>query len=142
MASSKLIHGGLRYLEQYQFRLVREALRERAVLLRAAPHIVEPLRFVLPNGDGQRPGWLIRRGLVLYGHLGDRKVLPASEKLVLPGCPQGRPLKASVKSGFTYSDCPVDDSRLVVLNALDAASREAQIRCRTSITGLRWDDGA
>lgn len=141
-ASSKLIHGGLRYLEQYQFRLVREALREREVLLRAAPHIVEPLRFVLPHGDGQRPGWLIRLGLALYDHLGARKVLPASEKLVLPGSPQGQPLKASVKNGFAYSDCRVDDSRLVVLNALDAASRGAQIRCRTTVTGLRWDDGA
>ncbi len=140
-ASSKLIHGGLRYLEQYQFRLVREALREREVLLRAAPHIVEPLRFVLPHSSDLRPGWLIRLGLALYDHLGGRERLPASKRVALRGSPLGTPLSADAKFGFSYFDCRVDDSRLVVLNAIDALERGAQIRPRTAVTGMRWEGG-
>lgn len=136
-ASSKLIHGGLRYLEQYQFRLVREALQEREVLLRAAPHIVEPLRFVLPHSSDQRPGWMIRLGLALYDHMGARKVLPASAKVRLPGTEFGKPLRPDLRFGFAYSDCRVDDSRLVILNALDAAARGAHIRTCTAVVGLQ-----
>jgi glycerol-3-phosphate dehydrogenase len=130
--SSKLIHGGLRYLEYYEFRLVREALIEREVLLRAAPHIVWPLTFVLPHSPEQRPAWLIRLGLLLYDHLGGRKTLPGSTSVDLarPG-PLGEPLKPWVKRAFTYADCWVEDSRLVALNALDAAERGAGIRTRT-----------
>ena len=130
--SSKLIHGGLRYLEYYEFRLVREALIEREVLLRAAPHIVWPLSFVLPHSPEQRPAWMIRLGLLLYDHLGGREILPGSTAvdLAAPG-PLGEPLKPWVKRGFTYSDCWVEDSRLVALNAVDAAERGAAIRTRT-----------
>src|SRR5688572_5984282 len=130
--SSKLIHGGLRYLEYYEFRLVREALIEREVLLRAAPHIIRPLTFVLPHSPEQRPARLIRLGLFLYDHLGGREILPGSTSvdLTAPG-PYGEPLKPWVKRGFTYSDCWVEDSRLVVLNAMDAAEHGAEIRTRT-----------
>lgn len=140
-ASSKLIHGGLRYLEQYQFRLVREALREREVLLRAAPHLVEPLRFILPHSSDLRPGWLIRLGLALYDNMGARKRLPASRKVALRESPFGQPLKIEATRGFAYSDCRVDDSRFVVANALDAAARGAQIRTRTAVTGIHWEQG-
>ena len=130
--SSKLIHGGLRYLEYYEFRLVREALIEREVLLRAAPHIVRPMTFVLPHSPEQRPAWMVRLGLFLYDHLGGRKILPGSTSVDLkaPG-PFGAPLKPWVQRGFTYADCWVEDSRLVVLNAMDAAERGATIRTRT-----------
>jgi glycerol-3-phosphate dehydrogenase len=130
--SSKLIHGGLRYLEYYEFRLVRESLIEREVLLRAAPHIVWPLNFVLPHSPEQRPAWLIRLGLLLYDNLGGREILPGSTSVDLarPG-PLGDPLKPWVRRGFTYSDCWVEDSRLVALNAMDAAQRGAVIRTRT-----------
>ncbi len=141
-SSSKLIHGGLRYLEQYEFRLVREALREREVLLRAAPHIVEPLRFVLPHSGDLRPGWLIRLGLMLYDHMGARRRLPASERIDLRRSPVGRPLTKEVKVGFAYSDCRGDDSRLVVLNALDAFDRGAVVRPRTEVTAMAWEEGA
>ncbi len=136
--SSKLIHGGLRYLEYYEFRLVREALIEREVLLRAAPHIVWPLNFVLPHSPEQRPAWLVRLGLLLYDHLGGRKVLPGSTAVDLgaPG-PLGDPLKPWVKRGFTYADCWVEDSRLVALNAVDAAERGAVIRTRTRCDSAR-----
>ena len=130
-ASSKLIHGGLRYLEQRQFRLVREALLEREVLLRAAPHIIRPLRFVLPHGGGQRPAWLIRLGLFLYDHLGGRERLPASQAVDLTADPAGVPLKPEFTKGFAYADCWVDDARRVVLNALAAAARGAEILPRT-----------
>ena len=140
-ASSKLIHGGLRYLEQYQFRLVREALREREVLLHAAPHLVEPLRFVLPHSDDLRPRWLIRLGLALYDNMGARKRLPASNRVDLDGGPLGQPLAAAVKYGFAYSDCRVDDSRLVVLNAIDASERGADIRLHTAVAAMQWEDG-
>ncbi|MGD9508623.1 MAG: glycerol-3-phosphate dehydrogenase [Geminicoccaceae bacterium] len=138
--SSKLIHGGLRYLEYYEFRLVREALIEREVLLRSAPHIVRPLTFVLPHSPEQRPVWMIRLGLLLYDHLGGRQILPGSTAvdLAAPG-PLGDPLQPWVERGFTYSDCWVEDSRLVVLNAMDAAERGAQVRTRTRCEQARRD---
>lgn len=132
-ASTKLIHGGLRYLEHCEFGLVRAALREREVLLAMAPHIVRPMRFVLPYHRGLRSRWLIRAGLFLYDRLGGRKILPASRKLDLRGSAIGAPLKANFTSAFEYSDCWVDDARLVVLNAMDAAARGADIRTRTAV---------
>jgi glycerol-3-phosphate dehydrogenase len=135
-ASSKLIHGGLRYLENYDFRLVRESLGERETLLRAAPHIIWPLRIVLPVLPGMRPAWIIRIGLFLYDHLAKRAVLPGTRKLNLRAVLQGVPLKSSLKTGFEYSDCWADDARLVVLNAVDAKERGAQILTRTECTAL------
>lgn len=132
-ASTKLIHGGLRYLEQYAFRLVRESLTEREVLLSMAPHIIRPLRFVLPHQAGLRPVWLIRLGLFIYDHLGGRKRLPSSHLVDLRRDPAGRPLKPGFTKGFEYSDCWVDDARLVVLNAIEAAQRGADIRVRTEV---------
>jgi glycerol-3-phosphate dehydrogenase len=140
-ASSKLIHGGLRYLEHYEFRLVREALIEREVLLRAAPHIIWPLRFVLPHEPGMRPAWLIRLGLFLYDHLGGRQKLPASHGLDLSKDPAGVPLKSGFAQGFCYADCWVDDARLVVLNAVDAAERGAAILTRTRCVSASRQDG-
>jgi glycerol-3-phosphate dehydrogenase len=141
-ASTKLIHGGLRYLEHYAFRLVREALSEREVLLSTAPHIIRPLRFVLPHHRDLRPAWLIRLGLFLYDHLGGRSsVLPASRTIDLRGAAVGRPLKPSFARGFEYSDCAVDDARLVVLNAMDAAARGADIRVRTEVASARRSNG-
>jgi len=139
--SGKLVHGGLRYLEYYEFRLVREALIEREVLLRAAPHIIWPLRFVLPHSREQRPAWLIRLGLMLYDHLGGRKLLPKSRRLDLSSELAGRALKSEFGTGFEYSDCWVDDARLVVLNALDAAARRAQILTRTALVSARREGG-
>lgn len=130
-ASTKLIHGGLRYLEHYEFRLVREALREREVLLRSAPHIIWPLTFVLPHQKKMRPWWMIRAGLYLYDFLGGRKKLPSSRSRQLPGTLLGQPLKSIFKRGFTYADCWVEDTRLVILNAIDAAEKGAQILTRT-----------
>jgi glycerol-3-phosphate dehydrogenase len=130
-ASTKLIHGGLRYLEYGEFRLVREALIERERLLGLAPHIIWPLRFVLPRLPGLRPGWMIRLGLFLYDHLGGRKRLPATESIDLTRDPRGAGLDPSITRGFVYSDCWVEDSRLVVLNARDAAERGAEILTRT-----------
>ena len=132
-ASTKLIHGGLRYLEYYEFRLVREALREREVLLRAAPHIISPLRFILPHHQGLRPAWLIRLGLFLYDHIGGRKLLPGTTSVNLRTDEAGRPLKKNFSKGFEYSDCWVMDSRLVVLNAMDANAKGATIRTRTKL---------
>ena len=126
-ASTKLIHGGLRYLEHYEFGLVRKALREREVLLRAAPHIIRPLRFVMPHNAELRPAWLIRAGLFLYDHLGKRERLPGSRAVDLAASPLGRPLRPDLKKGFVYSDAWADDARLVVLNALDAAERGASV---------------
>ena len=133
-ASSKLIHGGLRYLEHYEFRLVREALAEREVLLRKAPHIVWPLQFILPQVAGLRPAWMIRAGLFLYDHLYRRRAMPASHAVDLAADPAGQPLKSEFRSGFAYWDCWVDDARLVILNARAAADRGADIlpRCRVS----------
>ncbi len=130
-ASTKLFHGGLRYLEYYEFRLVREALIEREVLLRAMPHISWPMRFVLPHHKGLRPAWLLRLGLFIYDHLGGRKILPATRTLDLRTDKTGQPLKDGFTKGFEYSDCWVQDSRLVVLNARDAANRGAEIAVRT-----------
>jgi glycerol-3-phosphate dehydrogenase len=141
-ASTKLIHGGLRYLEYYEFRLVREALMEREVLLRAAPHIIRPLRFVLPHHSGLRPAWLIRLGLFLYDHLGGREVLPPARRISLVQDEAGQPLKPEFRSGFEYSDCWVDDSRLVVLNAVDAADRGAVIETRTEMLNAERRSGA
>lgn len=131
-AATKLIHGGLRYLEHYEFRLVREALMEREVLWGIAPHIIWPLRFVLPYHKGLRPAWILRLGLFIYDHLGGRKLLPPTKTLDLTRDEAGQPLKPGAFSkGFEYSDCWVDDSRLVVLNARDAADRGATILTRT-----------
>ena len=135
--SSKLIHGGLRYLEQYEFRLVRESLREREVLLRSAPHLIQPLTFVLPHAPAMRPAWMIRLGLLLYDRLGKRELLPGSGSIDLASAPEGAPLKASFTRGFTYGDAFVDDSRLVVTNAIDAADRGAVILTRTPCTAAR-----
>jgi glycerol-3-phosphate dehydrogenase len=140
-ASTKLIHGGLRYLEYHEFRLVREALIEREVLLRAAPHIVWPLRFVLPHHAGLRPAWLIRLGLFLYDHLGGRKILPGTRSLDLGRDEAGKPLKPEFGRAFEYSDCWVDDARLVALNALDAAERGAAIRTRTRFLRAERKEG-
>ena len=139
--SGKLVHGGLRYLEYYDFRLVREALIEREVLLAAAPHIIWPMRFVLPHSPEQRPAWLIRLGLFLYDHLGGRRRLPGTRTLDLRSAPEGRPLRRTFSQAFEYSDCWVDDARLVVLNALDAAERGAVILTRTQCVGARRVDG-
>ncbi len=136
-ASTKLFHGGLRYLEYYEFRLVREALSEREVLLSAMPHISWPLRFVLPHHRGLRPAWLLRLGLFVYDHLGGRRLLPPTRTLDLRSDPAGAPLKDAFLRGFEYSDCWVEDSRLVVLNARDAADRGATIRTRTRLEGAR-----
>jgi glycerol-3-phosphate dehydrogenase len=140
-ASTKLIHGGLRYLEHYEFRLVREALMEREVLWRIAPHIIWPLRFVLPHHQGLRPQWLLRLGLALYDHIGGRKLLPATRTLNLRSDPVGAPLKPDLVKGFEYSDCWVEDSRLVALNARDAAERGAQIRTRTRVARAERSGG-
>lgn len=139
-ASTKLIHGGLRYLEHYEFRLVREALMEREVLWAIAPHIIRPLRFVLPHHKGLRPAWLLRLGLFLYDHLGGRKLLPATRTLDLRRDEVGRPLREGYARAFEYSDCWVEDSRLVVLNALDAAERGADIRPRSRVIGASHAD--
>jgi len=137
--STKLIHGGLRYLEHYEFRLVREALIEREILLGIAPHIIWPLRFVLPHHQGLRPAWLLRLGLFLYDHLGGRKLLPATQRIDLTSSPLGAPLSPGHRIGFEYSDCWVEDSRLVLLNAKDAAERGAAIHPRMAVTGARRD---
>lgn len=134
--STKLIHGGLRYLEHYEFRLVREALSERELLWANAPHIIRPMRFVLPHQKGLRPRWMLRLGLFLYDHLGGRKLLPATRTLNLASDPAGKPLKDGFGTGFEYSDCWVDDARLVVLNARDAADRGAQVNTRTEVVAL------
>ncbi|MGE7989860.1 glycerol-3-phosphate dehydrogenase [Pseudomonas sp. NPDC089554] len=137
-ASSKLIHGGLRYLEHYEFRLVREALAEREVLLAKAPHIVKPMRFVLPHRPHLRPAWMIRAGLFLYDHLGKRKRLGASRSLRFG---PGNPLKPSITRGFEYADCAVDDARLVVLNAMAAREKGAHIQTRTRCLRAERVDG-
>lgn len=162
-ASTKLFHGGLRYLEYFEFRLVREALIEREVLLSAMPHISWPMRFVLPyhkdmrfESDtptskllgvvmpwmrGRRPAWLIRLGLFLYDHLGGRKLLPATATLDLSRGPEGVPLDDRFAKAYEYSDCWIEDSRLVVLNARDAEARGAEILTRTKVVSARCEDG-
>ncbi|MFZ4211293.1 glycerol-3-phosphate dehydrogenase [Pantoea endophytica] len=139
--SGKLVHGGLRYLEYYEFRLVREALIEREVLLNAAPHIIWPMRFVLPHSPTDRPAWLVRLGLFLYDHLGGRQKLPGTRSLDLRRDPEGAPLLDSYSKGFEYSDCWVDDARLVTLNALDAAERGATILPRTRCVAATRHNG-
>ena len=161
-ASTKLFHGGLRYLEYFQFRLVREALAEREVLLRNMPHISWPMRFVLPRhpemrldsatpasrllawvppwAKGRRPAWLIRLGLFLYDHLGQRQTLPATRRLALHNSPEGAPLQPQFSQAFEYSDCWVQDSRLVSLNARDAAERGARICTRTRVVAAQRGD--
>ena len=163
-ASTKLFHGGLRYLEYLEFRLVREALVEREVLLRAMPHISWPMRFVLPYSPdmrfeggtpvsritaifmpwlkGRRPAWLIRAGLFLYDHLGGRNILPGTRSVDLHSHPAGAPLKPEFRKGYEYSDCWIEDSLLVVLNARDAEARGAVIMPRTRVvTACRQDGG-
>lgn len=139
-ASTKLVHGGLRYLEHYEFSLVRKALQEREVLLRAAPHIIWPMRFVLPVDEGMRPAWFLRLGLFLYDHLGTRSLLPGTKSLNLLKDRRGNPLQKRLKKGFAYSDCWVEDARLVSLTARDAAERGADIRTRTECTALTRGD--
>ena len=163
-ASTKLFHGGLRYLEYFEIRLVREALIEREVLLAAMPHISWPMRFVLPYHKdmrfdaetpaskllstvmpwmkGRRPAWMIRMGLFLYDHLGGRKVLPGTRTLNLTGTAEGKPLKDKFQKAYEYSDCWVQDSRLVVLNARDAEARGARIMARTKVVGAEAVGGA
>ena len=162
-ASTKLLHGGLRYLEYLEIRLVREALEEREILLAAMPHIARPMRFVLPyhrdmrfEGSspvsritgfflpwtrGRRPAWMIRAGLFLYDHLGGRKLLPGTATLSLPGTPEGAPLRGHFRKAWEYSDCAVEDARLVVLNARDAQDRGADILVRTRVAAARPEDG-
>ena len=141
-ASTKLIHGGLRYLEHWKFRLVREALLERETIWRIAPHIVWPLRFVLPHSKGQRPAWMLRAGLFLYDHIGGRRLLPKARTIHLRHDPAGAPLKPHFDLAFEYSDCWVEDSRMVVLNARDAADRGAEIRTRTRVLSAVRDGDA
>jgi glycerol-3-phosphate dehydrogenase len=138
-ASTKLVHGGLRYLEYYKFRLVREALKEREVLWAMAPHIIWPLRFVLPYEKSSRPAWMLRLGLFIYDHLGGRRLLPATRTLSLRRDEAGKVLRTDLDRAFEYSDCWVEDSRLVVLNAADAAARGADIRTRTRCTSAERD---
>ncbi|SFD53746.1 glycerol-3-phosphate dehydrogenase [Pseudomonas citronellolis] len=137
-ASSKLVHGGLRYLEHGEFRLVREALAEREVLLAKAPHIVHPLRFVLPHQPHLRPAWMIRAGLFFYDHLGRREKLPASRSLRFGA---DSPLQEHLRRGFEYADCSVDDARLVVLNAMAARERGAHVHPRTRCVSARRSKG-
>lgn len=136
-ASSKLIHGGLRYLEHYEFRLVKEALAEREVLLNKAAHLVSPLKFVMPHRPHLRPSWMIRCGLFLYDHLSKRNTLPNARKVRFD---QNSPFKPEIKKGFEYYDCWVDDARLVVTNAIDARNRGAQIQTQTQCTRLSFLD--
>ncbi|MDB5561955.1 MAG: Aerobic glycerol-3-phosphate dehydrogenase [Hyphomicrobiales bacterium] len=140
-AATKLVHGGLRYLEHYEFRLVHEALAEREVLWAAAPHIIWPLRFVLPHHKGLRPAFILRIGLLMYDYMGGRKLLPPTKTLDLRTDITGRPLKDGYRTAFEYSDCWVNDARLVVLNALDATERGATIRTRTKVTSARREHG-
>ena len=138
-ASSKLIHGGLRYLEHKEFRLVREALAEREILLAKAPHIIRPLRFIMPHQPHLRPAWLIRTGLFFYDHLGKREKLAGSKHITFDAATS--PLKAEITQGFEYSDCAVDDARLVVLNAIQAREQGAHIATQTRCTSAYRENG-
>lgn len=140
--SSKLIHGGLRYLEYYEFRLVAESLAEREVLLKVAGHLVSPLKFVMPHVPELRPRWMIRAGLFLYDHLGRRATLPGSQAVRLDRTAYGAGLKPALRHGFLYSDCRVDDARLVVVNALAAQALGAEVRTRTECVSARREGGA
>lgn len=141
-AATKLIHGGLRYLEHYEFRLVHEALAEREVLWASAPHIIWPLRFVLPHHKGLRPAAILRAGLAMYDYMGGRRLLPPTKTLDLTRDEAGKPLKHGYRLGFEYSDCWVDDARFVVLNTRDAADKGATVYVRTKVTSARREDGA
>lgn len=140
-ASTKLIHGGLRYLEQFDFKLVRESLKEREILLRAAPHIIWPLRFILPYDEGLRPKWVLRMGLFLYDNLGGRELLPGTKTRRLGTGSRFDTLKDRLKTGFEYSDCWVEDARLVALNAVDAARQGADIFTRTEVRSIKGEGG-
>lgn len=140
-ASTKLIHGGLRYLEHKEFRLVRESLKEREVLLKLAPHIIRPMRFIMPHNPDMRPFWLIRLGLFLYDYIGGRISLPKSKSHRGAGNELAIPLKQDVRRFFSYSDCWVEDARLVVLNAMDAHEHGALVLTRCECTGVRFDGG-
>ena len=140
--SSKLIHGGLRYLEQYEFRLVREALQEREVLLKIAPHIIHPLEFILPHDKHMRPAWMVRTGLFMYDHLGGKISLPGSRTVMFPDEQYSAGLKPVIRRGFFYSDARVDDARLTVLNAVSARDHGAEIRVRTQLVAGRRTNGA
>ncbi len=139
--SSKLIHGGLRYLEQYEFRLVREALQEREILLKIAPHIIHPLEFILPHDKHMRPAWMIRMGLFMYDHIGGKISLPGSRTVMFPDPSYSAGLKPVIRRGFFYSDARVDDARLTVLNAVSARAHGADVRTRTRVlSGKRSGD--
>lgn len=138
-AATKLVHGGLRYLEHYEFRLVHEALAEREVLWAEAPHIIKALRFVLPHHKGLRPAVVLRAGLAMYDYMGGRRLLPPTKTLDLTRHEAGKPLKPGYRLGFEYSDCWVDDARFVVLNARDAADKGAAVHVRTKVTSVRRD---
>ena len=140
--SSKLIHGGLRYLEQYEFRLVREALQEREVMLRIAPHIIHPLEFILPHDKHMRPAWMVRAGLFMYDHIGGRISLPGSRTVMFPDDTYSAALKPVIRRGFFYSDARVDDARLTLLNAVSAREHGAEIRVRTRLAAGNRANGA
>lgn len=140
-ASSKLIHGGLRYLELYEFRLVAQALAERETLLRVAGHLTWPLRFIMPHVPELRPRWMIRAGLFLYDHLARRSFLPGSQAVRLDAPPYASSLAPALRHGFAYSDCRVDDARLVVANAADAVSRGARVLVGTACVSARREQG-
>lgn len=140
-ASSKMIHGGLRYLEFFEFSLVRKSLAEREVMLRIAPQIVRPIRLCIPQNFSTRPAWMVRLGLFIYDHLWGGRTLPSSTYIPLDTHPYGRPLKKGKNTGFAYSDCWVDDARLVVLNAMDAAAHGADIHTYTPCVSLRAENG-
>ena len=139
--STKLIHGGLRYLEHYEFRLVQKSLKEREVLLMMAPHLIWLMRFILPHSKEMRPAWLLRLGLALYDHLGFRKILPGTSHVKLNTGEFGAPLKNKFKFGYEYSDCWVDDSRLVILNAVDASKKGAKLQNYSKVTNVTQSDG-
>ena len=139
--STKLIHGGLRYLEMFEFGMVREALEERETLLDIAPHLVQPLRFILPVAPGGRPAWMLRLGLLLYDHLGARKRLPGAGLLDLRAAPEGAPLRPGLRKAFSYWDCRVDDARMVILNARDAADRGADILVGAEVLRAKVEQG-
>lgn len=136
-ASTKLIHGGLRYLEHYEFSLVRKALKEREILLKKAPHLISPMQFIMPHHPSLRPAWLIRLGLFLYDHLGGRQTLPASHKVKLQTSEMGKPLLSQFTTGFSYYDCWTDDARLVVVNAVSAKNNGAEILTQTSFQSAK-----
>ena len=139
--SSKLIHGGLRYLEQYEFRLVREALQEREVLLKIAPHIIHPMEFILPHDKHMRPAWMVQIGLFMYDHIGGKISLPGSRMVTFPNETYSAGLKPVIRRGFYYSDARVDDSRLTILNAISARDHGAEIRVRTRLTSGERKNG-